>query len=218
MARLPAPGPVVIPNCGQVRLLWTQNSVNWSVVLHGNLTAAGPLNPGIAESIFSAIKAAAGTTTWLGMVHPSASFIGVQVKDLRAPNNPTILSSGAAAPGTAAGVPVSQGTAMCITLNTAFAGKGFRGRAYLGGLAEATLADARHFTGPAQTAGVGFIQAVQTATTAQGLPLVVAQRALQAGTTSSGAQLPARPAGVVPVTQIVTVGTRIDSQRKRLGH
>lgn len=217
MARQPAPGPVVIPNCAEVKHVFLQNGQEMSIVLHGNLTAAGPLNPGIAESIFSGTKAAAGTTTFFGHVHPSCSYVRVEVKDLRAPNNPSIVSTGTALPGTSAGTPLSQGSALVVTLRTQFTGKGFTGRSYLMGLDAGTLTDARTFSDIVGAAGVAFIQAIQSAMNTQGLPLVVAQRHLLAGTTSAGAALPERAANVVPVTQIVIADHRIDSQRRRLG-
>ena len=217
MARLPVAGPVVIPNCGEVKVNFIQQNEICSIVCHGNLTAAGPLNPGIAETIFSALKAAAGTTAFMGAVDPSCSMTGVTVKDLRAANNPTLESSGLALVGTGTGGPTPQGSALVITKKTAQAGKQFTGRAYLFGLTTTELANSRSWAAGAGQLGVGFMNALNAAMTASALPMVIAQRALQAGTTASGAALPARTAGVVPVTSFVARDLRIDSQRRRLG-
>ena len=104
-------------------------------VLHAQVTAAGPLNPSVGETIFSAIKANAATTTWLTQLPVNTSFTGVDVRDMRASNFPLLPSSSAAAPGTSAQNAISPQTAIVITLRTASAGRAFRGRVFLGGLA-----------------------------------------------------------------------------------
>lgn len=217
--RYPVPGPVVIPNCAQVSITWLQNSMVIMNVLHGNLTAAGPLNPNIAETIFSALKANAATTTWLTHVTTGMSLTGVRVKDLRAANNPTLLSTGVAVLGTGAGAAVPQDCALAVTLRTAFSGKGYVGRAYLGGLTVTDLADSRHWASGVQTPAINFMNAINSAMTASGLPWVLAQRQL-AGNPDPAAppsQQQPRPAGVVPITAANLTDLRVDSQRRRLG-
>ena len=219
--RPPVPGPVVIPNCAEVKLLWSQGQLTLSNVFHGNLTVAGPLNPAMAESIFSAIKANAATTTWFARLHTSITFIGVHVKDLRTANQPTITSTGASLAGTGTGTQLPQDSALVVTLRTAFSGKGFVGRAYLPGLDSLQLADSRHFisTTVFDNSATGFCNAVNSAMTAQGIPWVIGQRALQANTTPGAppALAQPRPANTIPITAAVIVDHRIDSQRKRLG-
>ena len=217
MARLPVAGPVVIPNCAEVKLFWSFAGRTFANVLHGNLTAAGPLSPGIAESIFSNLKGAAGTTAWLLRLNNGVSFSGVSVKDLRAPNNPAILSTGAATLGTGTGNAMPINTALVITLTTGSSGPGYRGRVYLGGMTTTQCTDGKTFISACSTDGIGFVTAVNAAMTAQGLPLVVAQHALNAGTHHDGSQWAARPAGVTPVTNIVQRNLRVDTQRRRTG-
>jgi hypothetical protein len=217
--RPPVKGPVVIPNCAEVKIKWTQGGLTLTNVLHGSLTAAGPLNPAIAESIFSAVKANAATTTWLGHVHPSCSLSGVEVKDLRAANNPGLVSTGLAAPGTSAGGEQSQAVAFVITLKTAFSGKGYFGRAYLPGVASDNLADSRHFVNTLGTPAVAFMNGINAAMTAQGIPWVLGRRALQANTDPAAPphQQQSRPADTIPIQAAEANDYRIDSQRKRLG-
>jgi hypothetical protein len=217
--RPPVKGPVVIPNCAEVKLLWLQNGMQLANVLHGNLTAAGPLNPAVAESIFSAIKANAATLTWFGHLETGISLTHVHVKDLRAPNNPTIESTGLPLAGTSAGRFSAQDLALVVTLRTQFSGKGFFGRVYLPGITEDNLADTRHFAGAVSSPAIAFLNGVNSAMTAQGLPWVVAHRALQANTDPAAppSQQQPRPAGVTPITAAVLTDLRIDSQRRRLG-
>lgn len=217
--RLPQKGPIVIPNCAMVKVLWTMNGMTLSNVFHGALTAAGPLNPNIAETIFSAIKAAAATTAWMAILSTECELSGVEVKDIRAANNPIIPSTGVALAGSAAGAPISQGSALVVTLATQFSGRGFFGRAYLAGLTGGALATARDATQATANAAVAFVSGVNSAMTASGLPMVVAQRLLLAST-APGAPPPYnsnRPAGTIPVQNIRVTDLRLDSQRRRLG-
>lgn len=219
-ARPPQKGPIVIPNAGSVKLMWTQNSVMLSVHLGCQLTAAGPLNPTVAETIFSAIKAAAATTTWLTHCHPSLSFVGVHVKDLRAANNPTLASTSAGVPGTGTGTPLSQATALAVTLRTAQSGRGFVGRVYLMGMVSSVLNTAQQFDQVAAIpAAIAFVQAAQGAiTTNLGGPVLL-QRQLLASTVA-GAPPPynqPRNANTVPITAVNVANPDVDTQRRRVG-
>lgn len=207
---------VVIPNCVEVRLKWTGSSIPFLNVLHAQYTIAGPLNPSIGETLFAAIKAAAATTTWLTFLAPDTSFTGVGVRDIRAANNPELVSTGASVPGTNAQAALPHQVAMCVTLKTAFAGKQFRGRVYMGGLAQGAGTTGGVIQGAGNTAAVGFVNAVSTALSAQSMTLAIGQKALPQRNDSHGNVLPARVANVVPVTNIVALNTRFDTQRRRL--
>jgi len=219
-ARPPQRGPIVIPNCALVRWVWQQNGVTLSINLFAQLSAAGPLNPAVAETIFSAGKANAATTAWLAHCSPSLSLSGVHVKDLRAANNPTLASTGASLAGTGTGAPLSQATAMAVTLRTAQSGRGFVGRVFLPGMVDSVLANARTFdevvAGPA---AVAFVQGLQAAATASiGAP-VLAQRQLLASTVA-GAPPPynsPRPANTIPITGVNIASPLVDTQRRRVG-
>lgn len=217
--RLPVKGPVVIPNCAEVQIVWTQSQMTLKNVFHGNLTAAGPLSPNIAESIFSALKANAATTTWLGHLATGISLAAVHVKDLRAPYNPTILSTGLSIAGSASDAALPQDCALVVTLRTAQSGKGFVGRTYLPGLTVISLQDSRHFVATLKAPAEGFVNAINSAMTAQGLPWVIGQRHLAANTDPAAppSQQVPRNANVIPITKAEAINFRIDSQRKRLG-
>jgi hypothetical protein len=139
------------------------------------------------------------------------------VKDLRAANNPEYLSSSGPAAGTAVGAAASINTALVATLRTAQAGRGFRGRVYLAGLTNASLASSRQWDGPTGTDAVAFVEGLRTVMNTNSIPMVVAQRALQAGTDVNGNPLPARLADTVPVVLVDIANPRVDTQRRRLG-
>lgn len=218
MARPPVKGPVIIPNCAELKLKFTQNGVNFSNVLHAELIPTGPINPSVAESIFSGIKAAAATTAWRAFMEANASFAGVEVKDLRAANQTALVSTGAAVSGTGTELAISQGSAMVITLRTDQSGRGFVGRVYLGGIDVSTMANARNFTTAALNAGVAWVQAINGVVTPLLGRLVLAQRALAADPSSQNpAMTNPRPAATKPILTVTYADTRIDSQRRRLG-
>jgi len=211
---------MVIPNCSSVRFLFLQNGVILSITLFAGTVAAGPLNPTVAETIWSAAKANAATTAWLTHCSPSLSFTGVHVKDLRAANNPTLASTTAAIPGTGTGNALSQATAMCVTLRTAQSGRGFVGRVFLPGMVDSVLANARTFdedvAGPA---AVAFVQGLQAAATPNLGSPVLAQRQLLASTVP-GAPPPynsPRNATTIPITGVNIASPLVDTQRRRIG-
>jgi len=220
-ARPPRGGAVVIPNCAEVKILWTQGGMTLNNVFHAALVPAGPLNPSVAETVFAALKAAAATTAWLSHIHPSCSLAGIHVKDLRAANNPTLTSTGVAIPGTGTGTPLPQDNALVVTLVTAFSGKGFVGRAYLPGLDSAQLADSRHYisTGAFDTAVINFANAINSAMTPSIGAWVLGRKYLLAN--SDPAAPPPynspRPADTIPITAAKITDHRVDSQRKRIG-
>lgn len=217
MARLPVAGPVVIPNAEEIKLHWAFAGRLFSNVLHGNLTTAGPLNPALAETIFAALKTQTSTTAWLAECSTNLSFTGVSIKDLRAANNPELLSTGPAALGTGVTNAMPLNASLVITLRTAQSGPGFRGRVYLAGMLATGVTDGLHFTQAFSDAAVAFVQGIQSVATAQQTPLVVAQRALAAGTHADGSPFAARSASVVPVIAVVQENLRVDSQRRRTG-
>jgi hypothetical protein len=220
-ARPPVGGPIVIPNCSATEIIWSSGSTFFRNTIHSALTAAGPLNPAIAETIFSALKANAATTPFLTHIHPSVSLYGVRVKDMRAANNPKLVSTGAALPGTSTSTPTPLNAALAVTLRTAQSGRGFVGRIYLAGLAADQIADTRHWisTVAFDNAMLNFVNAINSSISASIGQWVIGQRAL-AASPDPGAPPPynsPRPANTIPITGPVLVDHKIDSQRKRTG-
>lgn len=218
MPRPPTPPPIVIPNCILVALHFVYPGGEFSNVIHGNLTSVGPLNPALAETLFSAFKANAAIAAWLtNHVVTTVEFARVSIKDMRAGNNPTLLSTGAAAPGGAIGAAAPVQAALVVTHRTAQSGRAFRGRTYLAGLPAGDMADQRTWGSAVGVDGVATLNGIQSVMTANQIPMVVAQQHLLAGTTENGAVLPDRPAAVVPITGFDIANPRIDTQRRRLG-
>src|ERR1044072_632727 len=211
-------GQKVIPSCVEVRLRWTlPNSKTVYNVLHASRGGGFVASAALIDTVFQAVVASAGWTSWKAKLNTTVSFAGMDLRDLRAANLPLAGSSAAASPGTGAGGALPPGDALCLTLRTAGAGRGFRGRVYLPGLDFSGLAAGGVLAAATNTAAISFLTAVQTAMTAQGMTLGLAQPHRQAYVGETGASHPDRPAAVVSVTSIEARNTVVDHQRRRAG-
>lgn len=211
------PGPTIIPNAIEVDLLWNLASGKQvKNVLHAQVGGGFAATAGIAQAIYAAIIASAAWTAYKPFVNSNCSFAGVNLRDMRTLNQPVVTSTGGATAGTGAASALPPGVSLIISLRTALAGRGFRGRVYLTGLDSVLLTAA---TGAASAAGntaaVNFITAVQTAMTASAATLSIAQPARQAYTGRKGRAIPARAANIQNVTSIVSRLTALTSQRRR---
>jgi hypothetical protein len=210
-------GPIVIPNAIEVDLVWNLASGKQvKNVLHGQVAAGFNATSAVAQAIYASVIASGSWTAWAAFVHTTASLAAINLRDLRTANMPVVSSTGAATPGTGAGVALPPGSSLVVTLRTASAGRGFRGRVYLPGLDSGLLTAA---TGAASAAGntaaLNFITAVQTGLTASAVTLSIANPARQAYTGRKGRAIGARAAGIINVTSIVTRLTALTSQRRR---
>lgn len=212
------PGSVVIPNCIQVRLYWTlPNGKTVYNVLHGQVASGFSATSTIAENIFTAIKAAAGWTSLKANINSGVNLAGVDLRDMRSANQPLVASTSGASPGTGAGTALPPGDAICVTLRTAGAGRGFRGRVYLPGFDSSAMAAGGIAAAGTVTNCTSFVTAVQTALSGQSITMAIAQPARQQYTGKTGAVHAARAAALQPVTSIVTRNNVFDHQRRRAG-
>jgi hypothetical protein len=210
-------GPVILPAGIEVDLVWNLASTKQiKNVLHGQVAGGFTATAAVAQAVYAAIIASASWTAWAADVHSTASFAGVNLRDLRTPNMPVVQSTGGATAGTGALLALPPGSSLVVSLKTALAGRGFRGRVYLSGLDSVVLvAGTGALTGAANTNAVNFITAVQTALTTSGITLALANPARQAYTGRKGRAILARAANQVPVTSISTRLTALTSQRRR---
>ena len=212
------PGPVVIANTIQVRLIWSlPNGKTVYNVLHGSVAGGFSATTAVADAIFTALKANAGWTAWRARLSTGVSLTGIDLRDLRTANMPIVQSTTAAAAGTGATGALPPGDALVVTLRTALVGRGSRGRVYLPGLDFSALAAGGVAAAGTVTDSQGFITGVQTVLTASAVTLAIANPARQAYTGSTGAAHAARPAGILPITGIVCRNNIIDHQRRRAG-
>jgi len=210
------PGSVVIPNCIQIRLIWTLASGK-SVynVLHGSVGSGFTATAAIAEAIRAGITTGTTWTNYAGLLNTATSLAGVDLRDLRTANMPIVQSTGAATPGTGSQGALPPGVAFVITERTAAAGRSNRGRIFLPGWDRSALTVAGVATAGASNAAVAWVGLVNTTLTAQSISQALANPARNLYTGRKGAVHVARPAGVVLITSNVARSVTMNSQRRR---
>jgi len=216
VARPPAGGPVIIPQCVEVHVYWSNGLNTFSNVLHGNHGGTAAINETLAETLLTSFKSALTTSGWGAIVHPTVALYRVGVKDLASAYNSEYLSSGAALAGTGASTPLGDHTALVVTEQTSRSGAQWRGRMYLGGMDAAATNDGSTATQAAVDAAGAFGEAIRSAMSSAQVPMVVAQRELLAGQTAGGTAMPPRAATTVPVTRCIVSDNRLDTQRRRI--
>jgi hypothetical protein len=212
------PGPIVIPNCIAVMVTWTlPNTKTVYNVLHGQVAGGFSATSAVAEAIFTAIKGAAGWTSWKANVNSGVALAAISLRDMRTLNQPLVTSTTGTSAGTGAGTALPPGDALVVTLRSALAGRSARGRVYLPGLDSSALAAGGVAAAGTMTNAKAFVDAVSTALTASAVTLAIANPARQSYTGTTGALHPARSAGITPVTSTVVRNNIIDHQRRRAG-
>lgn len=209
-------GPIIMP-CVEVDLVWnivpTKQVKN---VLHATVGGGFVASAAIAQAIYAAILASAQWTAYKPFLNSACDFAGVNIRDLRTANQALFPSTGAATPGTGALLALPPGVCGLITLRTAQAGRGFRGRVYLPGLDSVCMNAATGlFTAAYQTAAQNFITEVGTALTASAMTHAIGQAHRQAYTGRTGVARADRPANAIVVTSNQMRVLNATSQRRR---
>jgi hypothetical protein len=167
--------PLVVPDAGQLRLLWSVNGQLAVNVLAAHITGPVTFNQALADTLGSAIKAAftANLATHMGI---NTSLVRVGIRDVRSIGQAEFKDGGAAVAGTAVGDNMPSEVCAVITLRTAGAGKSFRGRVYLSGWAESENTATGLQAATVGTSGVAFIGAINTALLGSSMELAVMTR------------------------------------------
>jgi len=193
----------IVPN--GIKLEWnaTQNGI--PVVNRVFVTMSAPPSSGDLDDAI--IAATAFYYDFKGFQDPSCVLQSIIATDVSVANGTqTVLPFTTSNTGTGSGGPAAANAAMCASLRTNFTGRSFRGRFYVGGLAQDVINDAQNF-GVASAALLGtYFQDFIDALNAINMTLVVVSNFA---------------AGVVRVIALATeiisiiVDTKIDSQRRR---
>lgn len=209
------PGPLVIPNTVQVRLMWNLADGSFaSNVLHAQ--KAGVLvDQTMADDLYTNITGAAGFAAYMDLLSSDVSLLRVGIKDLDTANQVEWESSAAASPGTGVGNALPEEVALVVTLRTNLAGRAHRGRVYLGGFIVTTCTAQGKATGALTAAAATFIQNVSDAMDALGLQFGVAHRGHAEYVNARGVTVPAELPGTDPVQAVIVRDNQFDSQRRR---
>jgi hypothetical protein len=194
-----------------------EGATRFTNIMHAMWGTKPAIDTALANTLFTMITNAFASSNLSTFVHPTTFLKRLQIKDISVVNMPWHLSTAAEVAGAGLLDPITAQSAIAVTSLTQFAGKQWHGRFYVGGLDAAAQLDSRHHGTAAGAAAVAFGEAIRTGVGASQLTLALAQRALQAGSTSQGAPLPARAAHAEPITGHKITNNRFDTQRRRLG-
>jgi hypothetical protein len=212
------PGTVFIPTAIEVDLLWNiTGGKQVKNVMHGIVAGGFAATTAIAQAVYASIIASGAWTTYHAFVNAGCSLAGVALRDIRGPNVlPLVTSTGAATPGSGAGLALAAGVSAVVKQSTALAGRGGRGRLYLPGLDSTSLnANTGNFSAAFQTAANAFVAQVGTSLTASGITMAVANPARQQFVGRTGTTHAARAAGILAVTASTMLLLTPRSQRRR---
>lgn len=193
----------IVPNGIKVEMNGQQNGV--PVVNRFYVTQSGPVGSADLDdtivatlAFFNDIKAAQ---------HPSYTLTEIVATDVSVANGiQTILPLTTANVGTASGAPAAANAALCVSLRTNFTGRSFRGRFYMGGLANVNLVTAQSYEPTSAAALGGFFEDFMDALNLIDKALVVVSNYAN---------------GIVRVVALATeiisviIDTKVDSQRRR---
>lgn len=206
---------IVITDAVLVRLIWSLGGVEYAVnTLHYNAPALHTVNQASTDAFAAAVAAAATGAALPAQLATNVSLSRLTQRDRRVANQPE-FSTGLTVVGTAVGDVLPPQTAMCITLRTALAGRGFRGRVYLPGWAEAASSPLGQAFSTAQTAGVNFITDLQSVTVSGNTLALAVARQLRKNPAPPPAQLPIEPGELNNVTIVLSRNLIWETQRRR---
>lgn len=215
------PGPIFIPNCAAVRLIWSlPNGKQANNVLHGSYTSFAITTQAQVNTLYTAIAAGFTSSGLAAAVVTTAELVAVGVRNLAQSGTAGVgfgefVSNLGATAGTATGDALPANVSFVVSLKTGLSLQANRGRVYLTGYAESANQPGGIASDAAKNASVAFMGTTQSAMTAQGLTLCIAHPARAAYTGSTGTPHPARGAGTVQVTSILALNNVWDSTRLR---
>jgi len=209
-------GPVVIPSCAQIKLIWGLESGKFGHnVLYGRYSGpfAGTVTQ--ANNILTALTTGAAWSALATFLGSTSGLNFVTIRDVGVANQPEISSTTTGQGGTSASPALPNETAVCVTLRTAGAGRSGRGRFYVPGYATNALGAGNVIAAAAVTATQNWASTVGGALNTQGYVFSLGLKARQAYTGSTGTAHPARAATSLPITSAVVRDNHWDSQRRR---
>jgi hypothetical protein len=181
--------------------------------MHGTITTGTPVDINMANNIMTAwttLFASSGLQQEFS-ADEGAGF--VSVRDIRSPSLAMITSTAPAAGGAAPGDSLPAQIAAVVTLRTAKAGKGFRGRAYIPGFSEASNDTGGVMTAATKAALDLYAAGLQNVFLAGLVTLGVAKRPIY----NDADCTIVTPGETNAVTQVLVRNDLWDTQRRRAG-
>lgn len=146
-----------ITNAVAARLVWQRAGADSAVnVLHFSVPALFVSDQAAANLLGDAIAGAFTTSGYAALVSTQDQLGRVTLRDRRTPNAPEFISVENVL-GTSVSEPLPGSSACVVTLRTALAGRGFRGRVYLGSWSEAANTTGGVISASAMASAAAFV-------------------------------------------------------------
>jgi len=212
MAREPIPGPLVLGNAGELKLVWDFGGRQRLNILHFSGTSSRPVNQSNVDAANVAIRSLFTSSGLAVFTAPSYGFKNVTARDLGSTTNAEYEGAPATIiPGDGTTDALPSQIALVASLKTDKRGRNYRGRAFIPG-AEELASDPNGLATPGYvTAVTAFVDGIRTYMAGVNWPLAVVSRAYPADEANG---LPAKDADFATVVS-VTADNVFDTQRRR---
>lgn len=210
--------PLVVANACQLILHWDFYGQPGASVLGLRNDVGLVINQSVADTLATQVTNAYTSAALAPNLDAQTVLSSVGVRDIRTANQPELLGTFTPIPGTGTGEGITSALACVVTLRTALAGRSFRGRVYISGLAGAlTEEQGATVDLPARTACTAFLTAIRTNvagafTPAISLAVISRPRPAVIGPPA----IPAWPGAVTAVVSEVVRSPIVGTQRRRL--
>lgn len=199
---------ITIGSAVMARLIWSRGGTDHAVnVLHFRVNPFFVVDQASVNSFASLIDTLVVSSGYAALMPTTDALARVTFRDRRTANAPEFVGL-VARVGTNVTEALPGSNAVVVTLRTAFAGRGFRGRVYLGQWSEAANAASGVIAAATSTAAAAFITGLRDITVAgNAMTLAVAHQVANG--------LPLEPGQLNDVTAHLVRDTRWDTQRRR---
>lgn len=210
-------GPVVIPLCAQINILWAlEDAKQGHSVLYGAYTGSFAGTVAQANGIMTALTTGASWTALAAFFPPTQGLAGITIRDVNTANQPLITSTVPFAGGTSASAALPNEVAVVITERTGKVGRAFRGRVYVPGWATNALGAGNVVAAAAITALQNWANTIPSAFTGQGYTWSIGQKKRVAYVSpKTGISYPQRDATHTVISSQPVRDNHWDSQRRR---
>lgn len=212
------PGFVAKTSVVTAILHWTYHGITGENVIDCRVAAGYTPNGSLVNTLNTAIIGTFAVGAFDTVLAGTTVYTGVGLRDMRTEGGAEILSTNGTHTMAGTGVAPPNQVAICISKRTAMAGKFFRGRLYLGGLAGSILIPTGLIDDAVAVIVQNWASALGSALVTNSLTPAIHSPAYPARPSHgpSGGELPAHPESLTDITTWIVRDRRYDTQRRRL--
>lgn len=212
------PGFVAKANVVTAILHWTYHGITGENVIDCRVAASYTPNGSLVNTLNTAIIGTFSVGAFDTVLAPTTVYTGVGLRDMRTEGGAEILSTNGTHTGAGTGIGAPNQVAICVSKRTAMAGKFFRGRLYVGGLADSIMIATGLIDDTVATIVQNWATALASALTTNSLIPAIHSPAYpeRPSHAPGGGLLPPHPETLTDITTWIVRDRRYDTQRRRL--